>query len=116
MANRLSLIVCTITLCLSILFVSGLLGGRSCAFEMHRTMQLRVDLGGVEKEKAAEFMSSGFDLVAVNPDASVEVIASTEEYERLISEGYPVTVSMPDLREHLMARDGRSTGLGRLGD
>lgn len=77
-------------------------------------MKLRVDLRGVPKETAMALYSSGYDVVTTRPDGSVEIIASPEDYLRLVSDGFEVTVLVRDLRERLVSLYGRSSGLGGL--
>jgi carboxypeptidase T len=82
------------------------------AFEESRVMLLRVDLERVNKEKTGEFYRSGLDIALVRTDASVEIIATPEEYRQLVSERYNVEVLVSDLYKQLVSRYGRATGLG----
>jgi len=89
-------------------------GGVVLSNELPSKMQIVVDTSALDKENLTEFFSSGLDIVTVKPDGLVHIIATTDEYDRLISEGYDVTVVVPDLYARLVSLYGRSTGLGTL--
>jgi hypothetical protein len=114
MNKRIFLVVLAIVICLYVFVGDGHQRRKVFASESNRTVQLSVDIQNVEKERITELLSSGYDVIAVHPGDAVEIIASIEEYDRLIAEGYQVKVSIPDLEKHLESLYGRSTGLGTL--